>query len=56
MPRQVLNMSSCHKVMYGCEVCISKSMIQCDLNTWRQIYREKLRSVFEISHLRISDQ
>ena len=28
-------MISCHKVMYGCEIFIPASMIQCEINAWK---------------------
>ena len=43
-----------HKVMCGCEIFISASMMQSGLNSWRSIHIEKMIIVSEISHSRIS--
>ena len=43
-------MSNHHKVICGCEICISESMIQCELSAWRPRHKSKLRSDFEKLH------
>ena len=47
-------MSNCYKIMCGCEIWISAFTMQCKLNEWRSIHKEKLISDYEISHSRIS--
>ena len=49
---QFLRISNFHKRMCGCEICISESMIQCELNPHRSRNMEKLISYSEISHSR----
>ena len=50
------NMSNHHKIMCGCEIFISASMIKSELNAWISSQIEKLRSVSERSNSIISGQ
>ena len=50
MTPQVLKTIKCHKVMCGYEICISASMMRCELNVWISIHIEKLISGSEISY------
>ena len=50
------NMSNQQNLMCGCDICISSSMIQCELNAQRSIHIETFRSYYEGSHSRWSGQ
>ena len=52
MPPQFLKTNNIHKVMCGCEICISASITQCELNSWISTHIEKLISYYEIFHSR----
>ena len=56
MPPQDKKVSNHHKGMCGCKICISTSMIQCELDARRSIYTEKLRLFLEISYSKRSGQ
>ena len=50
MPPQVFKMIFCHKVMCGCEICISQSMMQCELSPWISKHIAKLISDYKRFH------
>ena len=52
MPPWIRKTSNLHKVMYGCEISISESMMKCELNLWRSRHIVNLRLDSERSHSR----
>ena len=54
-PTQIKNMINCHKVVCGCRIFISESIIHYELNAWILQHILKSISASEISYTNISD-